>query len=175
MSRTIPAILIAAALLAAGCARNAPIDVPSLPDPGYSGLGPGAGADGFGAGGAVSGGTLPGSAIADTVLFEVDQTTLTAAARGTLDAQVGWLTQNPQGPIEIQGHADERGTREYNLALGSGRASAVRNYLVSRGVPDGRVSIITFGRERPAATCAEERCWAQNRRAVTVVSPGPGV
>jgi peptidoglycan-associated lipoprotein len=73
-------------------------------------------------------------------------------------------------PIEIQGHADERGTGEYNMALGSSRASSVRNYMVSQGISDSRISIITFGRERPVATCPEESCFAQNRRAVTVVT-----
>ena len=87
------------------------------------------------------------------MLFAVDQTTLSAEAIGILNAQVGWLTQNPTPPILIEGHADERGTGEYNMALGSSRASAVRNYMVSQGIPDSRISIITYGRERPVATC----------------------
>ena len=93
---------------------------------------------------------------------------------GILSAQIGWLSANPTTPILIEGHADERGTTEYNLALGSSRASAVRNYMVSQGIPDSRISIITYGRERPVATCAEESCFAQNRRAVTVVTGGTG-
>ena len=88
------------------------------------------------------------------MLFAVDQTTLSAEAIGILNAQIGWLTQNPTVPILIEGHADERGTGEYNMALGSSRASAVRNYMVSQGIPDSRISIITYGRERPVATCA---------------------
>ena len=96
-------------------------------------------------------------------------------AIGILNAQVGWLTQNPAAPILIEGHADERGTGEYNMALGSSRASAVRNYMVSQGIPDSRISIITYGRERPVATCDNESCWSQNRRAVTVVTGGAGV
>lgn len=134
----------------------------------------GLGAGGLGAEGQIVGGTLAGTSIGDTVLFNVDQSTLTPQAIATLDSQIGWLQQNPALPIEIQGHADERGTREYNLALGSSRASAVRNYMVSQGVSDGRISIITFGRERPVATCASESCWSQNRRSVTVAT-GAGV
>ena len=112
--------------------------------------------------------------ISDRVLFAVDQTTLSAEAIGTLNAQVGWLNANPTAPILIEGHADERGTSEYNMALGSSRASAVRNYMVSQGIPDSRISIITYGRERPIATCADESCFSQNRRAVTVVTGGAG-
>lgn len=160
------------AFLVAGCAGDG-VTVPTTPDAGFSGgagLG-GAGLDGVTGG--VYGGTLPGTGISDRVLFAVDQSTLSAEAIGTLNQQVGWLTQNP-GQITIEGHADERGTRDYNFQLGSSRASAVRNYMVSQGVPDGRISIITYGRERPVATCAEESCFAQNRRAVTVVTGGPG-
>ncbi|HRO13080.1 peptidoglycan-associated lipoprotein Pal [Amaricoccus sp.] len=162
--------LAAAMLAAAGCARNSDVTVP---DAGYSG---GAGGlDGVGTGplGAY-GGTLPGSNISDRVLFAVDQTTLSAEAIGILNAQIGWLKQNATSPILIEGHADERGTGEYNLALGSSRASAVRNYMVSQGIPDSRISIITYGRERPVATCDNESCWSQNRRAVTVVTGGAG-
>jgi peptidoglycan-associated lipoprotein len=155
--------LIALMALASGCARN--VTTPGAPDAGFSG-GPGAMSDL----GAVTGGTLPGTNISDRVLFTVDQSTLGGDAIGILNAQIGWLSQNPGVPIEIQGHADERGTGEYNMALGSSRASAVRNYLVSQGISDSRISIITFGRERPVATCPEESCFAQNRRAVTVVT-----
>lgn len=162
--------ILAMALLAGACARR-DAAVPTVPMAGYNGAGldAGAGLGGLGPDGQVIGGTLPGTSISDTVLFEVDQSTLTPAAIATLDAQIGWLRQNPIR-VEIQGHADERGTREYNLALGSARASAVRNYMVSQGIEDSRISIITFGRERPVATCAEESCWSQNRRAVTVAA-----
>lgn len=168
--------ILAILALAAGCSRNA-VTVPGGPDAGYSGAGAyGAlGADGTAGGaGGISGGTLPGSNISDRVLFAVDQTTLSAEAMGTLNAQVGWLRQNASAPILIEGHADERGTGEYNMALGSSRASAVRNYMVSQGIPDSRISIITYGRERPVATCDAESCWSQNRRAVTVVTGGAG-
>ena len=164
--------LAAMALAAAGCARNSDI---AVPDAGYSGgAGLGGLEEGTGPLGAY-GGTLPGSNVSDRVLFAVDQTTLSPEATGILNQQVGWLTQNPTGPILIEGHADERGTGEYNMALGSSRASAVRNYMVSQGVPDSRISIITYGRERPIATCDNESCWSQNRRAVTVVTGGAGV
>jgi len=164
--------LAAMALAAAGCARNSDIAVPYA---GYSGgAGLGGLEEGTGPLGAY-GGTLPGSNVSDRVLFAVDTTTLSPEAIGILNQQVGWLTQNPTGPILIEGHADERGTGEYNMALGSSRASAVRNYMVSQGVPDSRISIITYGRERPIATCDNESCWSQNRRAVTVVTGGAGV
>lgn len=167
--------LILMALLAAGCARNDAGEV-GVPDAGYSGADAGYGAldTGGGVGASVlGGGTLPGTSISDRVHFAVDQATLSGEAIGILNAQIAWLTQNSAMPILIEGHADERGTTEYNLALGSSRASAVRNYMVSQGIPDSRVSIITYGRERPVATCPEESCFAQNRRAVTVVT-GPG-
>ena len=158
-------------LLLAACSGN-PITVPEAGyGTGFSGTdSSAAGAGAFGAPGSISGGTLPGTSISDRVTFTVDSSSLTPQAIGILDAQIGWLRQNTSSPILIEGHADERGTGEYNMALGSARASAVRNYMVSQGIPDPRISIITFGRERPVATCAEERCFAQNRRAVTVVT-----
>ena len=173
MMRTTGALMLVA-LLAAGCAGRGDVTIPGSPDAGYSGGAGGLeGLDGVGTAG-LGGGTLPGTSISDRVLFAVDQATLSAEAIGVLNAQVGWLTQNPAAPVLIEGHADERGTGEYNMALGSSRASAVRNYMVSQGIPDGRISIITYGRERPIATCPDESCFAQNRRAVTVVTGGPG-
>jgi peptidoglycan-associated lipoprotein len=169
MTRTLVALALVA--LVAGCAGRGDVTIPST-DAGYSGSGS-FGTDGIGTA-ALGGGTLPGTSISDRVLFAVDQATLSPEAIGVLNAQVGWLTQNPTLPILIEGHADERGTGEYNMALGSSRASAVRNYMVSQGIPDTRISIITYGRERPVATCPEESCFAQNRRAVTVVTGGPG-
>ncbi|MEM8570962.1 MAG: peptidoglycan-associated lipoprotein Pal [Pseudomonadota bacterium] len=156
-------LLIASAIVVTGCAQP-PEPVPL--GPGFSGTNGSLGAPGA----ALGAGTLPGTQISDTILFTVDQSTLGADAIATLDQQVNWLTQNASLPVLIEGHADERGTGEYNLALGASRASAVRNYMVSQGVPDTRISIITYGRERPVATCADESCWSQNRRAVTVVT-----
>ncbi len=113
--------------------------------------------------------------IGDTVLFEVDQSTLTPTALAILDQQAAWLNQNPGITILIEGHADEQGTREYNVALGAKRANAVSAYLVSQGVADSRISIISYGKERPLAVCSSESCWSQNRRAVTIVTNGPSV
>ena len=121
------------------------------------------------------GGTLPGSNVSDRVLFAVDQTTLEPGGdRHPQRPDRLAERRTPTAPILIEGHADERGTGEYNMALGSSRASAVRNYMVSQGIPDSRISIITYGRERPVATCDDESCWSQNRRAVTVVTGGAG-
>ena len=167
--------LLLVALLASACSRMGNDAVPYGSTQSYAGGAGGlGGADGIGTGALPGGGTLPGTSISDRVLFTVDQSTLNAEAMGILNAQIGWLRANPAAPILIEGHADERGTTEYNLALGSSRASAVRNYMVSQGIPDSRISIITFGRERPVATCPDESCFAQNRRAVTVVTGGAG-
>lgn len=114
-------------------------------------------------------------AIGDRVFFAVDQSTLTPEAMAILDKQAAWLKQYSTGTITIEGHADEQGTRDYNIALSARRAASVRNYLVSQGIPDARLSTIPFGKERPVATCSEERCFAQNRRAVTVAAGGAGV
>lgn len=108
--------------------------------------------------------------IGDRVFFEVDQVTLTATARATLDGQARWLVQNVDYIAIIEGHADEQGTREYNIALGDRRANAVRDYLVSQGVPAARLRTVSYGKERPVATCSDESCYSQNRRAVTVIS-----
>ena len=112
--------------------------------------------------------------IGDTVLFAVNEATLSAAAKAILDAQVAWLNQYPERTITIEGHADEQGTREYNLALGARRAAAVRNYMVAAGLLETRLSIISYGKERPLAVCSTEACWSKNRRAVTVVAGGMG-
>lgn len=104
----------------------------------------------------------------DTVLFGLDQHDLDQRARSILDSQAQWLAQNPQITVTVEGHADERGTREYNLALGDRRANSAKNYLIARGVQPGRVTTISYGKERPAALGSDEASWAQNRRAVTV-------
>jgi peptidoglycan-associated lipoprotein len=110
--------------------------------------------------------------VGDRVLFQVDQSTLTPQAMQTLDGQAQWLLTNTSYLAVIEGHADEQGTREYNVALGARRANAVREYLISRGVPDSRLRTISYGKERPIAVCSDESCYAQNRRAVTVISAG---
>jgi peptidoglycan-associated lipoprotein len=111
--------------------------------------------------------------VGDRVLFEVDQSSLTPEARSTLDAQAQWLMNNSEYNAIIEGHADEQGTREYNLALGARRANTVHEYLVSRGVAGNRLQIVSYGKERPIAICSEESCYAQNRRAVTVITATP--
>jgi peptidoglycan-associated lipoprotein len=105
-------------------------------------------------------------------LFEVDQSNLTAIGRATLDGQAQWLMTNSDYQAVIEGHADEQGTREYNLALGARRANAAQEYLISKGVPPGRLRVISYGKERPIEICSEESCYAKNRRAVTVLAGG---
>ena len=107
--------------------------------------------------------------VGDRVFFESDSTELTPQSRGTLDKQAQWLQNYSQYSFTIEGHADERGTREYNIALGARRAQAARDYLASRGVQPGRMRTISYGKERPVAVCNDISCWSQNRRAVTVL------
>ncbi|MEC7732042.1 MAG: peptidoglycan-associated lipoprotein Pal, partial [Pseudomonadota bacterium] len=103
------------------------------------------------------------------VFFETDRSVLDASARGTLVQQAEWLNQNGGINMTIEGHADERGTREYNLALGARRANAVRDFLISQGVNASRLQTISFGKERPVSLCAEESCWSKNRRSVSTI------
>jgi peptidoglycan-associated lipoprotein len=110
--------------------------------------------------------------VGDRVYFIVDQSTLTPEAQETLRRQAAWLRQYPQVTVQIEGHSDERGTREYNIALSARRASATREFLVAQGVQPTRLSTIAYGKERPVALCDAESCWNQNRRAVTVVTGG---
>ena len=143
-------------------------------------------ADGYGAGGAGGAGGSGSQVfdensigyfnqtVGDRVWFAVDQSTLSQEAIAILDKQADWLLQRPQYTVLVEGHADEQGTREYNLALGARRAASVQNYLVSRGLSDTRVKTITYGKERPIEICSDEACWSKNRRAVTVVSGGFG-
>ena len=164
--------LFAALLLVAACATN---------DPATSGSGDGSGgADGRAAGQANPNDRFPGGEpagssqefvveVGDRVFFDTDQSTLTAEARNTLNNQAAWLQQYADFTILVEGHADERGTREYNLALGERRANAVRNYLVTRGVAANRIQTISFGKERPEVTGSNPGAWAQNRRGVTVL------
>ena len=105
----------------------------------------------------------------DTVYFGTDEYILDDSAKATLAAQARWLLANPNVRASIEGHADERGTREYNMALGERRANAAKDFLVSQGVPDARLLVTSWGKERPVATGSNEEAWAQNRRAVTVL------
>ena len=106
------------------------------------------------------------------VFFETDSSELTEQARATLDKQAQWLSNYNRYAFTIEGHADERGTREYNIALGARRAQTVRDYLASRGVSAQRMRTISYGKERPVAVCDDISCWSQNRRAVTALNAG---
>jgi peptidoglycan-associated lipoprotein len=130
-------------------------------------------ASGFGAGGAARPGTAQDFVvnIGDRVFFESDSTDLTPTATATLDKQAAWLQRYT---FLIEGHADERGTREYNFSLGARRGQAVQDYLASRGIAAGRMRMVSYGKERPVAVCNDISCWSQNRRAVTVLDNGAG-
>jgi peptidoglycan-associated lipoprotein len=126
--------------------------------------------------GAMASAAAPGSQqdfvvnVGDRVFFDTDSTELTGQARATLDHQAEWLNHYGNYAFTIEGHADERGTREYNIALGARRAQTVRDYLISRGVSAQRMHTISYGKERPVAVCDDISCWSQNRRAVTVLN-----
>ncbi|MBE1291693.1 MAG: peptidoglycan-associated lipoprotein Pal [Rhodobacteraceae bacterium] len=158
------AVLTVAALSLAACT-----------DPGSFGAGDNFGT-GTGADNGLGSSADPGSiayfqeAVGDRVLFLVDQSTLSEQGRLTVLAQANWLMENADYVAVIEGHADEQGTREYNLALGARRASAVQELLVSQGVASNRIRTVSYGKERPIEICSEESCYAQNRRAVTVLT-----
>ena len=169
MARLAPTILIAASLLAIGaCKKKPPAETPPPP------VSDGTGTEDGTAGG-VSGAVVPGSqadfvanVAADRVFFDTDQYDIDTEDRTTLESQARWLQQYPQVRVTIEGHADERGTRDYNLGLGERRANAAKNYLASLGVSADRISTISYGKERPDALGSDESSWARNRRAVTV-------
>jgi peptidoglycan-associated lipoprotein len=125
--------------------------------------------------GAMASAATPGSQqdfvvnVGDRVFFDTDSSDLSQQARATLDKQAEWLSHYDRYAFTIEGHADERGTREYNIALGARRAQTVRDYLVSRGISAQRMRTISYGKERPVAVCDDISCWSQNRRAVTVL------
>jgi len=169
-------LLAATALVAvAGCSKKRPETLP--PAPGGPPVIDNTGADGANGGEEGNGGRSgPGSNAdfvrsvqSNTVNFGLDQYDIDPTARAILDSQVEWLARFPAVRITVEGHCDERGTREYNLALGDRRANAAKNYLVARGVDAGRIRTISYGKERPVALGSDEGSWAQNRRAVTVV------
>jgi peptidoglycan-associated lipoprotein len=108
--------------------------------------------------------------VGDRVFFELDSSTLDTEAQGTLDRQSAWLKKYPNVNVTVEGHCDERGTREYNLALGERRAAAAKKYLVGLGIPSSRISTISYGKERPAVVGSDESTWGQNRRAVSVIT-----
>ena len=165
MSHVSTAVLLVAALALAACNN-----------PDRYGAGGTGGIDSTGLGGAND----PASAayfnqtVGDRVLFAVDQSSLDDAARATLAGQARWLMTNGDYAVIIEGHADEQGTREYNLALGARRASAVQDFLISQGVAASRMRTVSYGKERPIEVCSVEACYSKNRRAVTVLSQGAG-
>ncbi|MBN9547177.1 MAG: peptidoglycan-associated lipoprotein Pal [Alphaproteobacteria bacterium] len=126
----------------------------------------------------VQAGILPGSAqdfkvnVGDTVHFALNQYNIEENDKGTLSKQAAWLTRYPSVRLTVEGHADERGTREYNLALGARRANAVKEFLVAQGVAAGRLETVSYGKERPICTESGEDCWSQNRRGVSVITGG---
>ena len=147
-----------AALLLGGCAKE------EQPELGLNGAG--------GRGGPVTPGTQRDFAVnvGDLVYFSSDSSDLTPEAQATLQKQARWLAQYAQYTVTVEGHADERGTREYNIALGARRAQAVRNFLAQQGVNGARMRTISYGKERPVAVCNDISCWSQNRRAQTVLN-----
>ncbi|MGK6320872.1 peptidoglycan-associated lipoprotein Pal [Sphingomonas sp. DT-204] len=170
MAKTTTRLIIAAALIAtAGCAKKTPPVLPPEPVGSQPGTGP------TEPSGPVTDTVVPGSqqdflrsVQSDTVHFALDAYDIDPEARTILDSQSTWLQRYPNVRITIEGHCDERGTREYNLALGDRRANAAKNYLVARGIDASRISTISYGKERPVAMGSDEASWAQNRRAVTV-------
>lgn len=159
------AFVLAGALAVSACASKAPKELP--PEPGAPTTSTDTGQ---------LGAAQPGSqadfvqimAGSDTVYFDLDRYDVDSADQAALAKQAQWLARYPAKRATIEGHADERGTREYNLALGERRANSVKNYLVSLGVDPSRLSTLSYGKERPIALGSDEQAWAQNRRAVTV-------
>jgi peptidoglycan-associated lipoprotein len=161
-----------AGLAIAGCAKD-PADAVGAFGSGGNRFGANGGA-GYGKYGSTAPGT-PGDFaqnVGDRVFFDTDQTDLSDAAQAILDKQARWLAQYPHYAFTIEGNADERGTREYNFALGAQRAAAVKQYLVAKGIAASRIKTISYGKERPVAVCNDISCWSQNRRAVTVLKGG---
>lgn len=164
--RKTTAMIAAITMLAVGaCAKKAPEQLPPAPE----GTDTGAGTD-------VGNAVIPGSQqdfianiSSDRVFFDYDQYNVDAEDQTTLQSQAQWLQRNPAVRVTLEGHADERGTRDYNIALGERRANAAKNYLASLGIDQNRIQVISYGKERPAAVGSNEEAYAQNRRAVTVV------
>ncbi|NLR71031.1 peptidoglycan-associated lipoprotein Pal [Novosphingobium sp. ERN07] len=166
MNRSLLIAGIAATTLALGACASKPKELP--PEPGTTntqttqgptqptGPVPGSQAD------------FLASVMSDTVLFDLDRYNIDASDQGILQSQAQWLGRYPNKAVTIEGHADERGTRDYNLALGERRANAAKNYLVSLGIDPSRVTVVSYGKERPIALGSDEESWARNRRAVTV-------
>ena len=167
--------LVAAVALTAGCAHQRRDQLPPAPP---SDMNPGDQGNGMDQGN-VGNAAVPGSradflqsVTSDRVFFDTDSYSVDDRARAVLDAQAQWLNRNPNVRVTIEGHADERGTREYNLALGDRRANAVRDYLVSRGVSSQRIETVSYGKERPINPGSDENAYAQNRNTHTAITGG---
>lgn len=164
--KTAALILMTSAALAA-CTKKPPADLP--PEPG-----PAVATDNGGDG--TLGRAIPGSqadfvalmAGADTIYFDTDRYNIDSQDAAALSQQAQWLSRYPNKRATLEGHADERGTRDYNLALGERRANSAKNYLVSQGIDASRLTTVSYGKERPIAVGSDEASWAKNRRAVTV-------
>lgn len=176
-TRLLLATTVGAALMLGGCGRTrvASADLPPPVSADQTGQSGDVLSGGAGDGGYLAPRTGPGSqqdliaqAGADSVYFELDSSTLDETDRATLQRQAQWLQQYPRTRVTIEGHCDERGTREYNIALGERRATAARNYLASLGVDALRMQVVSYGKERPVALGSDEASWAQNRRAATI-------
>jgi peptidoglycan-associated lipoprotein len=168
-------LALAAALSVSACTKKPSTSL----DAGLNGGGiGGSGEAGMADGSQIAGRALPGSAedfqqnVGDRVLFANDQSTIDAEGRETLLKQAKWMKQYPDVVVQVEGHADERGTREYNISLSARRATAVRAFLISQGIKQSRLATIAYGKERPASVCDTEECWSQNRRSVTVITSG---
>ena len=168
MAKMTTSLVLGLALVAtAGCAKKRPPELPPAPAENTAPV----------TEGGESSDTLAGrlneqfkrEVTSDTIHFALDQYDIDSEARGILDSQATWLVAHAEARITIEGHADERGTREYNLGLGDRRANAAKNYLAARGVSATRITTISYGKERPLALGSDEGSWAQNRRAVTIV------
>lgn len=160
-------VLVAALVATAGCAKKKPDVLPPAPAESTTPVVDNGDADQYGSNALNE--RFKREVTSDTVHFALDQYDIDPEARAILDSQARWLTSNPNTRITIEGHCDERGTREYNLALGDRRANAAKNYLAARGVSPTRITTISYGKERPVALGSDDSSWAQNRRAVTIV------
>ena len=169
-----PVVAVVVACLAAFTAACSRGSTPSLEA--RLGSTPNDGASRYGSGRDRAGARAPGSQADfkansdDIVYFSSDSTELTPEARQTIAGQVAWLQRHREKAVSIEGHADERGTREYNIALGARRANAVKTYLLSQGIDAARIRTTSYGKERPVAVCNDISCWSQNRRAQTILS-----
>ncbi len=165
MKHIVSTVTVATALVLAGCSKKAPEELP--PPPATETPAPPPAAEG----------PTPGSQAhfvqvmngQDTIYFDTDRYNIDSADQAALTQQAQYLAQYPNVRATVEGHADERGTREYNLALGERRANAAKNYLASLGVSPDRISVVSYGKERPKALGSNEQAWAQNRRAVTII------